>query len=249
MATSYYLCTSTQPISDETFCTGPGANLITLGVTRSYPQIDGYQVTGLQHETRYYFALQVADELDNLSGLATASARTLDIVPPDPVQNFQADAGSMVYSDVPVVAIDSSGAASESWDKTNAADGDPATAWSTPARATMQPEYLTVDTGAERGIGRIRLLSRDVLGALLPEELEIQVSNDNVNFATVLTSSITTPEANRWYTFTPPAPVWARYVKLLVTQSRLYAPNQMYYVQLAELAVDEASSEESVVSH
>ncbi len=240
-ATTYTLCTSTQPITN--FCTDPGANLETFAVSQDPGQNETHQVTSLQNETMYYFALQVADELDNRSGLATTHGETLDVVPPDPVQNFQANAGSMTYSEVSVNAIAASGQASTSWDMTKATDTITTTAWSTPGRTTMQNEFLTVDTGAVRSIGRIRLLARDVLGDLLPEEFDIQVSSDNSVFTTVHTGSIPTPQAGQEYTFTLPTPESGRWVKLLVTQTRQYAANQLYYVQLAEMAVDEASSQ------
>ncbi len=242
MASTYHLCRSTQPINEANFCTGPDATLTEWTVTEVYPNPDGRTVDGLDNETTYYFGLKASDELGNRSPLVTASETTLDVLPPDPVGSFGTTAGAIVLNEVPVTAVGVSGEASASWSKEMATDGDLATAWSTPPRATMQQEWLTVDTRALRAIGRVRLRSRTGSGELMPRELQIQVSdNPNGPFVTVHTGSITDPQAGQWYSFPIPVPATGRFVKLLITQTRLYAPNQSYYVQLAEMAVDEVT--------
>ncbi len=167
-----------------------------------------------------------------------SGSRPLGVEPPEAVADLTA---SVVYTPAPVSAwaIASSGFANDSWSHVNATDGNLSTAWSTPPRSSMQQESITVDTGNIRTLSRVRLRSRLETAALYPEDFQIQVSGNNVNYVTVLTRTGFTATAATWYDFDLPQPTSGRYVRLLVTKSRLYS-NEMFYVQLAELAVEGA---------
>ncbi len=244
-ASSYEIRYSTSAILASNFAS---ATLVTTGVPS--PAASGtpqnMTVTGLSNETAYYFAMKTKDELDNASPLSNVvSATTLDVIAPAAVTDLAAAAGGFSYTPVAAPATDSSGDLAASVSKEKATDGDVGTFWSLVGTSTPQEEYLTVDTGAVRLLGRVQLTSRDTTN-LFPEDFDIQISNDDVSYVTVASETGFVSSPGMSYTF-PFTAAMGRYVKLRVTKARQYSDGG-YYVQVAEMSVDEATSQADQVA-
>ena len=241
-AFEYELRFSTAPITTANFSSA--TEVTGLASPRAPGLEEVVPVNGLEQETTYYFGLIVKDELGNASPLATVSATTPDDTPPAPAQNFTASAGGFALTPVPLTAVASSGDVNTDFGKDKAVDGNFITSWSTPGRTSMVEEFISVDTGASRTLGRVRLRSRNVFGGLFPEDFEVQLSPNNLTFTTVATRTGVTIAANTWLApidFTPFA--GARFVRIRITKTRLYAPSNEFYAQVAEIEVSQATSQ------
>jgi hypothetical protein len=238
-AASYELRYSTSPITALNFSSATLFGGAPPPAAPGTPQ--NVMVGGLLEETTYYFALKVKDELNNISGLSNVpSAMTLDETAPSAVTNLAGVAGGFTYTALPMVVASSSGELLPGYGAALARDGNMATSWSTPARTALQQEQLTLDAGAAKSVGRVRLCSRNV-GNLFPVDFEIQVSGDNAAYTTMVTQAGFAATAGTCYPFEF-TPAEARYVRLKVTKPAQYPVNMSYYVQLAEMWVDEAQS-------
>jgi hypothetical protein len=136
----------------------------------------------------------------------------------------------------PAIAASSVESASAGFAK--ATDGDPASYWGSLPKTTPSVEWITLDTGSVHNIGEVRAQSRPA-GALFPEDLEIQVSVDNLSFTTVKTATGLPATQGMLHTFSFPA-ASGRYVRINVTKTRKSAGG-LYYAQIAEIQVFEAS--------
>ena len=200
---------------------------------------EGFTVTGLTSDSSFYFAIKVFDDAGNVSPIQTNGdvlVTTPDITPPGQVTDLAASAGSATLDLVTAPAIDSSGDESTTLGKEKTTDGDPATYWSSIHRVTEQNEFVTLDMGSVRTISRVRMLSRSS-GKRSPEDLEVQVSNDNVTFFTVHQETGLPDTAGMWHTFDF-ASVSGRYVRILMTKIRL--AGGLYFAQVAEIEVYES---------
>jgi hypothetical protein len=103
----------------------------------------------------------------------------------------------------------------------------------------MQEEYITVDTGALRPIGRVRLQSPED-GSLFPEELRVELSHDNASFTVVAARTGLPATGGFWHRidFQPTA---GRYARIYVTKTRLGPSRDRYYAQIAEIGVFETT--------
>ena len=142
------------------------------------------------------------------------------------------------------VAISSSGDLSSVYSKEKAVDGDLGTFWASTPRATMQTEQITVDLGTTNTVGRVRLRSRsDSVGAF-PKDFEIQVSDDNVSFATVHSESDFVASGATWYAFDF-ASISTRYIRIRVTESVLWGAS--FAVHIAEIEAYTTGSIEGTI--
>jgi chitodextrinase len=103
----------------------------------------------------------------------------------------------------------------------------------------LQNEFLVLDLGTAKTIGRVRMRSRTGTGATFPRDFQIQASFDNVSFTTVSTTTGFTAPAGAEFSF-PFPPTVARYVKVLSTRVAAYTDGK-FYTQIAEIGVDQAS--------
>jgi hypothetical protein len=238
-ATQYDIRVATIPVTEANFDSFPS----TL-VPAAAPQ--PFTLGGLGNQTTYYFAIKALDDV----GLASAmnmgppvTATTLDVLAPAAVADLAASigAGGLVRLNAPAIAA--SGQYSLSTARTKATDLSPTTYWSTPARNTMQNEFITLDAGGLKNLARVRLLSRPA-GALFPEDLQIQVSNDNVSFSTVASGTGLPATPGLWHTFDF-GPAAGRYVRVFITKTRLSGGGQ-YFAHIAEAEVYEATSSNEV---
>jgi hypothetical protein len=103
----------------------------------------------------------------------------------------------------------------------------------------MQDEYITVDTGAVRPIGRVRLRAPDD-GSLFPEDLRVELSSDNATF-TVVATRVGLPTTDAfWHTidFTPGA---GRFVRVYITKTRFDHSRVTHTAQIAEIDAFEST--------
>ncbi len=237
-ATSYDIRYSTSPITDANF--GAAASAL-RPATNPKPALERYTLRGLASQTTYYFAVKALDELGNTSlinsegGSGPVTATTLDVLAPSATSNLAVS--GRTATKLNALAVAASGEASALETKAKATDGNLSSYWSSPGRATQQAEFITVDLGAVRSIGRLTLLSRGT-GALFPQDLEIQVSTDNATFAIVDRRVDIPATTATLHTFEFP-PVSARYVRIYITKTRLSAGG-LYYAQIAEIEVWQA---------
>ncbi len=238
-ATSYDVRYSTTPINDANF---DAAASVLVPATNPKPAMETHTLGGLANQTTYYFAIKALDELANESLINSGgpvTATTLDAIAPAAVGDLDVAPVAGVGPKLPAPAIASSGQSSSTTSAAKATDGSATTYWSTPGRATLQTEFITVDLGVLESVGRVTLLSRST-GALFPQDLSIQVSSDNLAFTTV-DSGVNLPgTAGTLHTFDF-APVNARYVRIYITKPRL-SGGGLYYAQIAEIGVFEALS-------
>ena len=139
-ASSYDIRLSTAPISNDADFTA--ATPIAVGVPDP-PQTQGsgesFTVSGLDPDTLYYFAMKVADDVDNISSLSNvASATTDDSVAPADITNLSASIGQASIGLSSATAISSSGDKDASHSKEAVVDGNLSTFWISTPRATMQ---------------------------------------------------------------------------------------------------------------
>ncbi len=230
----------TSPIvSDADFAAATQATGEPAPLPAGSPEV--FTVTSLSPDTLYYFALKVRDEVGGTSLLSNVVSRsTSDGASPAAITDLSGVPGGYTY----MVRGASAFAASSELDphvKGRAVDQDPNTLWSSIGRAAMQQEFLTLDIGAPLNVGRVRLRSRSDLGTLFPKDFQIQVSSDNVNFTTLHTVNDFVAAAATWYTFNfTPAP--GRFIRLLVTESQAYSGNGLFYVQVSDMEVSQATA-------
>jgi hypothetical protein len=119
-----------------------------------------------------------------------------------------------------------------------ATDGNPTSYWSSLGTPLPVIQWITLDTGGTHWIGGVRLRARTA-GALFPEDVEIQVSDDNLVFTTVHTATGLPATVGLTHAFEFPAHL-GRYVRVNATKTRPSADG-VYYAQIGEISVDEAT--------
>src|SRR3990172_37004 len=121
-----------------------------------------------------------------ISNGVAATTEAPDTTAPGDVNDLRGSAPFTVDLLVaPAIAASSVESASAGFAK--ATDGDPASYWGSLGKTTQTIEWITLDAGSIHDIGEARISSRPA-GALFPENLEIQVSDDNLSFTTVKTA-------------------------------------------------------------
>ncbi len=234
-ASSYDIRYSTSPINDANF---DAAASVARPATSPKPALERYTVRGLASQTKYYFAIKALDEIGNkslINGGGPVTATTVDTLGPAATTDLAVSGRTASKLNAPAIA--SSGQSSSTTGHAKATDGNPSTYWSSPGRASQQPEFITVDLGAVRSIGGVRLLSRSA-GALFPQDLEIQVSRDNVAFTTIDRHFDLPATQGMLHTFEFES-ASGRYLRVYVTKTRL-SGGGLYYAQIAEIEVWEA---------
>jgi F5/8 type C domain/Fibronectin type III domain len=241
-ATAYDIRYSTSPI-----VTAADFNAATQVTGEPAPVLHGtaqaMNVIGLDGDKLYYFAMIVIDDVGNLSPVSNvASAQTLDTAPPAAiVLSASPGASQFNYTQRNASAIAASGE-SGSYTRDKAVDGNLSTYWGTPGRATMQPEFITLDFGVGNvyDVGRVRMCARSDNGAFFPRDFQVQLSTDNTNFSSGLSVTNFTTSAGACTNFDlPPGP--ARYVRIYTTRSNQHSSG-LYFVQIAEITLFEATA-------
>ena len=234
-ATTYDIRYSTSPINDANF---DAAASVLRPATTPKPAFESFTLGVLANQTTYFFAIKALDDV----GLASAmnlgvTSTTLDVLAPSAISDLAVQAGGGTEIKLVAPAIAASGEASAAEARGKATDGNLSSYWSTPGRVTQQDEFITLDTGAVHRISRVRLRSRGA-GALFPEDLEIQTSNNNSTWATVDDATGLPSTKGIWHDFDF-GPVNARYVRIFITETRV-SGGGLYYAQIAEIEVYES---------
>jgi len=236
-ATTYDIRYSTSPLTDANF---DAAASVLRPATNPKPAFETYTLGGLANQTTYYFAIKAIDNaglVSAMNGGTAVTSTTLDVLAPSAITDLTAQVGGGTATKVNAPAIAASGEASAAEGKAKATDGNLSSYWSTPGRATQQNEFITVDTGAVHRISRVRLRSRGA-GALFPEDLQIQLSNNNSTWVTVDAATGLPSTQGIWHDFDF-APFNARYVRIFITKTRL-SGGGLYYAQIAEIEAYES---------
>jgi hypothetical protein len=189
------------------------------------------QIDGLPTDTTLHFAGVVSDEAGNDSAVSnSASAKTGDIVPPDTISDLAAAVVSSNYSKVPAVAASASSEVSPFF-PSNAIDEDLNTFWGAQLAISVVQEQITFDLGGVHDISRVRMHPRLDTTAAFPRDFQIQVSTDNVSFATVHTENDFVPASADWQTFDFAA-TSAQWIRVLVTETAQFGNRRT--TQIAE---------------
>ncbi len=174
-ASAYEIRYHTAPVDAQNW----QAASVVVGVPEPAPsgQAERFVVDGLEHSTRYYFAVKVADDVGHeslLSNVATAS--TIDGVPPRAVEDLTAvgvdDSGSRPLF---ASALEASSAYSFAMDAENLVDGDPHTVWLTEGTADGGPEWVILGLDEVRSVTAIRLTPANGYLDLFPKAFTVEV--------------------------------------------------------------------------
>jgi hypothetical protein len=95
--------------------------------------------------------------------------------------------------------VASSGVYGVGFEGSKVVDGDVGTCWISPGTTSVREEYVVVDLGGVKGISRVRLLPRGGFAYLFPTVFTVQVSSDQVNWATVVSEGSYSPVEGVWY--------------------------------------------------
>ncbi len=237
-ATSYDIRYSPAPITGGNFAAAPS---VLRPATNPKPVLESFTLTGLANQTTYFIAIKALDDVGLTSGLNAGPpviTTTLDVAEPAQVTDLTAAIGGGTPVRLNAPAIASSGDSSATNGRTKATDRMLTSYWQSLSHNTMQNEFITVDTGAVRNLRGVRLHSRPA-GALFPQDLQIQVSNDNVSFSTVDTAVGLPATPGIWHPFDFGSAI-GRYVRIFITRTRLSAGGQ-FIAQIAEIEAYEVA--------
>jgi hypothetical protein len=235
-ATAYDIRYSTSPINDANF---NAAAFVLRPATNPKPTFETYTLGGLANQTTYYFAIKALDDVglaSAINGGSSVTATTLDVIAPSTISDLTLQTGGGTATKTNAPAIAASGEASASLGKAKATDANLASVWSTPGRVTQQNEFITLDAGIVRRISRVRLRS-PATGAFFPEDLEIQLSNNNSTWITADGATGLPVTQGVWHDFDF-GPTDARYVRVFITKTRK-SGGGYYIARIAEIEVYE----------
>ncbi|HUU70789.1 MAG TPA: discoidin domain-containing protein [Planctomycetota bacterium] len=131
------------------------------------------------------------------------------------------------------VAFDSSGEWGPDFTNDQVSDGRRDNYWSTPARIAPQPEHMTLDLGTVGPLTMVRLLPSRLFPDLFPRTFAIELSVDGSTWTQVAYEANYTARRHVWYEVSFTAQD-ARYVRLSIGATMLYAPANVYYIQVGE---------------
>ena len=121
--------------------------------------------------------------------------------------------------------------------KENIIDGDLDTHWSSIGTDSPATEYITVDLDSVKTVLQIRLRSDSGNGRRFPKDFQIQMSDDNASYTTVVSVNDFVADPITWYDFDLAAPFDGQYVRIWVTAENKYS--RKFYSQIAEIEVIE----------
>ena len=226
---------------------GPG-----LSAPATAGQPESANVPGLTAGGAYALGLKSADAAGNVSALSNVATITLptglDTQAPQTIQDVRVEQRTLSGSGtrLTTTAATASTSYSANYDVTKAVDGDVSTAWSSAESRVFRPEYVTVDLGQAKLVGKVRLLPRSGFAALFPRGMRIEGSVDGTLWTTLAEWSGQGTEG-QWTEVTFAGAV-ARYVRVLATAGAASAENGRFYVHLAEIEVHEATAQSATVA-
>ena len=182
---------------------------------------------------RYYFALKSLNGQGQPSDRSNVVSVLAPPVCPGDISDLAADwpvpVGVSAATDAPT--------APPPYPVSNLIDGDENTFWRT--AGTIAPQHdvtITLDLGVLRNIARIRLLPRQQYPELFPSSFAILTSADGQAWSRVISESTYVARTGMWYEKGISSRT-ARYVRMLISATKLYHPSAIYYAQIAEFQV------------
>jgi hypothetical protein len=114
----------------------------------------------------------------------------------------------------------------------NLVDGNPQTAWSTLLSLFRKDASIIMDMGSRKIITSLSMYASSLFGIdVLPSNIELQLSNDNINWETInsasFSRSLQPPYADSWQINNHPC----QYIKICVT-----GRNSFFFFQFARIA-------------
>lgn len=181
-----------------------------------------YRITGLTNGTRYYIAVEAV----NANGTSGASA--------------QVSAIPQVYSAIGLTATASSQLTG--WEASKAVDGNVTTAYSSQSHdAASATEWIYVDAGSNKNIGRLVITSRLPDNQNAPQygnNVKIQISNDATTWfdTDYRSNAYSVIDDDSWgkYVVDYPQPFNARYIRIYATSLGMDSFGG-HYLQLGEI--------------
>ncbi|NQT21788.1 MAG: discoidin domain-containing protein [Planctomycetes bacterium] len=183
--------------------------------------------------TRLYFGIRTTSQ----SGYESRLSDSPFVDTPEPmVPSAVVDLAASVWSKLSASSETGSSSLYNRFVAANATDDNPNTFWSCEGTATPQAASLTLDLGTTQLARIVRLLPRDGFPGLFPTDFTIEVSTNATDWTQVVSETAYTAESGYWYDKTFGA-ANARYVRVAVPATMLYAPVGLHYVQIAEFEV------------
>ncbi|MCP4599154.1 MAG: S8 family serine peptidase [Proteobacteria bacterium] len=245
-ATSYDLRYSADPISPADF-----ESALPVMDTPSPAESGLYEthaVTGLDVGRLYYFGIRAVDEGNASGGISNiVSARAdddIDDTPPATVEDlavFQSTEKDKIGLTVKEVSSNRNGAL---WQPDNMVDGELDTWWFSSVGAGEEPEWAVFDTGGIEPITQFRIYPPN-WGSYVeyfPQDFDIELSVDGINWTTVVHEEGLLAEMGIWYEWSIPA-THARYVRMYIHLRGRQACiedqgcNQNSYITISEFEV------------
>ena len=175
-AARYDLRVSTSPIDVDNF---EAAIPLVTRAPSPPGSAEGAAVDQLDQGRRYHFGLVALDEQGNRSALATVSAETDDVTPPEAIDDLEARALPAGAMAAPAAVLMRSSAYVEEAEADRVRDGNPATAWVSGLHPEPRPEWIVLDLGATYEVDRIRLMPAQGYLAYFPTAFTVSVAVDD----------------------------------------------------------------------
>ncbi|MDB5096492.1 MAG: in-like serine protease [Cyanobacteria bacterium RYN_339] len=118
-----------------------------------------------------------------------------------------------------------------------AGDKDSETYWSSARRQQDNPEWLKLDAGRVVSVTSVALLSAPYYSFLFPADFTIETSVDGITWKAVAAETDFQIDESTWHRWNIP-PTQARFVRLNISRSRQNPDNDLYYDQVAEIALN-----------
>ena len=196
---------------------------------------ENYIVTNLEPNTKYYFAIKVIDDRNNISALSNVVlSSTLDPYPPAKIDSLRGIVPSKFGSQISYVVLSSSGNYSEDYTADNIKDDSIYTDWAAPVGDIQNEEYITLDLGGLKDVEIIRLHPSLDFPDFFPIDFLIFESNDNISWETVAEYydyEVVPGEFNK-FVFKD---LNCRFIKIAINASHF--KNGAYYTAVSELEV------------
>lgn len=188
----------------------------------------------LPHQARIYFAIRSAKG-QNESDASNSPFVDMpaDLTPPAAITDLRA-----ALLENPQVQLGVAGASGSSvlygwYGASLATDGSPATFWSSTGAGAPRSEELVFDLGSTQSVGLLRLLPRSGFAQLFPADFTIMTSTNGIAWSQAAAESGYKAANDVWWERNLGG-VLARHLRLTIAATTRYAPNGLYYAQVAE---------------
>ena len=208
--------------------------------------VEQIQVPNLETDVKYYFALKAIDDRDNISFISNIiSGKTLDIIAPGDINSLRAVAPPSAGEKVSTNVVDSSGSYSDDFSAANCVDKKTLTDWVSPQRDELQSEYIVLSTEEQFNIESISLFPSRDFSSMFPQNFEIQLSKNRVQWETALSINDYSADPGTWHKFEFTA-IEAKYIRLYISEDNRSEESE--YIIIAEIEVYAAPSRTDLIN-